>query len=179
MPEDLATLVADGEAALERGEAAVAFEHLSAACARATAEDTMLPRLVAAVTAAARILGEQRAVLEWIARLGPAITDPVARAAFLRAEITMWSRLDTARALALEPEAVAAAEAVGDDEGVATVLALAAFVAYRRGDVRRCRDIAERARALEPISRAAHYQATRAATSSSARASTSSNAARS
>src|SRR5439155_27158436 len=47
-------------------------------------------------------------------------------------------------------------------DGVAVVLALAAFVAYRRGEVRRCREIADRARALEPISRIAHYQATRA-----------------
>jgi tetratricopeptide (TPR) repeat protein len=158
----VAELIDDGEAALQRGDASDAWTALAAAALRATeVTGDRLARLASAYTAAARIVGEQARALTWLEGL-PAQTDPVVRASLLRAQVSMWSRLDTSRALALEADARAAAEAIGDEEGVATILAQAAFAAYRRGDVRRCREIAERARMLVTSTRSAQYQANRA-----------------
>jgi tetratricopeptide (TPR) repeat protein len=169
----LPEMVAAGEAALRRGDAAGAFWLLPQAAARLGAQDGpggaapaadsgLRVRLTRALAAAARIVGEPARVLTWIEGVLPATTDDTERAALLVAQLSMWSRLDTTRALALEAEARAAAEAVGDELGIATVLALASFVAYRRGEVRRCREIADRAAALVLTTRAAQYQATRA-----------------
>lgn len=159
----VADLVGAAEAALGRGDAASALRTLGEATLQLDGVDgAVLVRLTTAYAAAARILGEQQRVLIWIDAVLPTTTDPVARAALLRAQLSMWSRIDTARALALEPEARSAAEAIGDEEGVATVLAQAAFAAYRRGELRKCREIAERAAALVTENRAAQYQATRA-----------------
>ena len=164
-PRTLAHLIAEGEEALARGDASAAFAVLLQASlehAQGGADGATLVRLTTAFSGAARILGEQARVLTWIEAVLPDTADLVGRAALLRAQLAMWSRLDTARALALEPEARAASEAIGDDEGVATVLAQAAFAAYRRGEVRRCREIADRAAALQTTSRPAQYQAVRA-----------------
>lgn len=159
----VAALVAEGEAALERGDAAEAFRVLvEAAAVWKEASGDVVARLAAAYSSAARIVGEQANTVAWIESVLPDARQPVARAALLRAQLSMWSRLDTAKALALEPEAREAAEAIGDEDGVATVLALAGFAAYRRGDTRRCREIADRAAALVPVSRSAQYQSVRA-----------------
>jgi tetratricopeptide (TPR) repeat protein len=161
--DGVAALVADGEAALDRGDAAEAFRVLAlAARGWALLSGDVVARLAAAYSSAARIVGEQARTVEWIEKVLPDADDAVARAALLRAQLSMWSRLDTARALALEPEALEAAEAIGDEEGVATVLAMASFAAYRRGDLRRCREISDRAAALATSNRAAQYQAVRA-----------------
>lgn len=159
----VAALVAEGESALDRGDAHEAFRVLvKAARDWKVASGDVVARLAAAYQSAARIVGEQARVLTWIEGVLPEASEPAARAALLRAQLSMWSRLDTARALALEPDARAAAEAIGDEEGVATVLAMAAFAAYRRGDTWRCREIADRAATLQTGSRAAQYQAVRA-----------------
>ena len=159
----VAALVAEGEAALGRDDAPEAFRVLGmAAEAWRLATADVVARLAAAYQSAARIAGEQANALTWIERVLPEASEPAVRAALLRAQLSMWSRLDTARALALEPEAREAAEAIGDEEGVATVLAMAAFAAYRRGDTRRCREIADRAATMSTADRAAQYQAVRA-----------------
>jgi hypothetical protein len=160
---EVASLVGDGEAALDRGDAAEAFRVLvQAAGSWKQASADVVARLAAAYSSAARIVGQQAQTVEWIERVLPDARDPVARAALLRAQLSMWSRLDTAKALAVEPEAREAAEAIGDEEGVATVMAMAAFAAYRRGDIRRCREIADRAAAFQTANRSAQYQAVRA-----------------
>ncbi|MCA9673745.1 MAG: hypothetical protein KC464_01795, partial [Myxococcales bacterium] len=174
-------LVTDAEAALGRGDPAAAFVDLGragdrvlAAAAAAGAAggagaaiaaivtDDGLGRLATAYATAARHVGDHDRVIAWIEQILPAAVEPRLIATLLRARIWLWSRLDTQRVLDLEPEARAAAEAVGDDETLASVLATAAFAAYRRGDVRRCKSLAERASALATTSHAAHYQAVRA-----------------
>jgi tetratricopeptide (TPR) repeat protein len=159
---ELGAMVSEGEEAHERGDAARAFAVLAEASEQVNGDEPEVPRLVDALVATARIVGAQARVVEWIERVLPTIGDPRSRAALLRGAMSMWSRLDTARALALEPEASAAAEAIRDEDGLASVLALAGFVAYRRGEVKRCREIADRAKALTPESRTAQYQLTRA-----------------
>jgi tetratricopeptide (TPR) repeat protein len=160
----LDVMISLAEAALVRGDAPEAFRLIENASRTATdgVPSELLVRLTHAFSAAARLVGQQGRALAWIEKTLPATLDPNARAALLRAQIMMWSRLDTARALALEPEARAAAEAIGDEEGVALILASVAFATYRRGEVRRCREIADRAAAMTFQSRAAQYQATRA-----------------
>jgi len=163
-PESLEALIALGEAALVRGDATEAFRVIDRA-ARSAGDGVpseLLVRLTHAFSAVARVVGAQARALEWIEGVLPSVDDAPARAALLRAQVTMWSRLDTARALALEAEARAAAEAVGDEEGVAMILAAVAFANYRRGEVRKCRDIADRLGAMTFQGRAAQYQATRA-----------------
>lgn len=158
--------VAEAEAALDRGEPVAAFELLTTAARDhappTTTDPAALARLTGAYAAAARHVGAHDRVIEWIEQVLPVAAEPRLRATLLRARIWLWSRLDTQRVLELEPEARAAAEEAGDDEGVASVLATAAFAAYRRGDVRRCRALAEHAAALVTTSHAAQYQAVRA-----------------
>ncbi len=166
-PEDalLVARLTEAEAALDRGDPVAGFAMLIEAAHHAPPESTdpaLLSRLTGAFAAAARHVGEHDRVIAWIEQVLPVAVEPRLRATLLRARIWLWSRLDTQRVLELEPEARAAAEAAGDDEGVATVLATAAFAAYRRGDVRRCRTLAEHAAALVTTSHAAQYQAIRA-----------------
>ncbi len=161
-PPDVHQLIETGEAALAEGDATTAFERLREAAKVDGVPHETIGRLCTAFAAAARVLGEQAEVLAWIDGILPATVEARPRAALLMAQMAMWSRLDTAKALALEPEAREAARAIKDVEGEATVLALAAFVAYRRGEVRKCREIADAANELIPETRAAQYQVTRA-----------------
>jgi tetratricopeptide (TPR) repeat protein len=151
-------LIAAGEAALLRGEYEAAFDLLTeAASAEHAAAD--LVRLAPLYASAARAVDRPEAAIDWIeGQVVHALGD---RAALLRARISVLRELDPARVLDLAPEAVGVAEAAGDLEAVASVLAHATWSAYRRGDVRRARELAEDAARRELVSPTAQYDCAR------------------
>ena len=159
--EPVAELIAAGEAALARGDASAAFDVLGRAAAGHIG-GALLQRFATAFATAGRYVARQDAVLAWVEQILAQVVDPRERASLLRARIAVCRQLDTARVLELADEALAAAEAVGDHEAVASVLANAAFAAYRRGDARGCRTFAERAAAASFATRPAQYDALRA-----------------
>jgi hypothetical protein len=93
-------------------------------------------RYVDALVQANRLVWRQPETVAWIeARLEQKPT-PATRAALERGRLEALRYLDTRRALDLADSALAAADVVGDEVSYATVLACAAFAAYRRGEVR-------------------------------------------
>lgn len=150
-------LLAEGEAALHRGDSEAAFAALSEA-ARAGIED--LDRLAVCLAQAGRFLGRHREVLDWIE--AQVAAGGQARARLLRARIGVCRHVDVPRVLELAEEALAAADEEGDQESLAAVLADAAFAAYREGATRRVNDFAERAAARTWTQPLAAYFAVRA-----------------
>jgi tetratricopeptide (TPR) repeat protein len=153
--------LAQGEAALARGDTQRAWEALSR-IAEAPVPGPLLQRFAAAYATAGRYLIRQDDVLAWVERMIAQVVLPAPRAALLRARIAVCRQVDTARVLELADEALAAAEAVADEEAIASVLAHASFAAYRRGETRRSREFAERAAARAFSTRAGQYDAIRA-----------------
>ncbi|MCE9571823.1 MAG: hypothetical protein K8W52_01575 [Deltaproteobacteria bacterium] len=152
-------LVAAGEDALARGQAGRAFELLGQAAAQPVA-GPLLHRLAAAYAGAARHVGRHTEVLAWIeARI--AQVAPESQAPLLVAQLGVWRMLDTARVLELLDAAVAAATAADDIEGVTRALAHGAYAAYRRGEARLARDLAERAEKIVAPTRAVQFHSTR------------------
>ena len=158
-----ADLIEAGEDALARGEPTQAYEILARAAAVPT-DGALLHRLAAAYANAARHLSRHDEVLGWIdgriADVGDG--DGTARISLLVARLGVWRLLDSSRVLELCDEAIDAATSAGDHEAVARALSHAAFAAYRKGDARRAREFAERARDLETPTRAAQFAAIRA-----------------
>ncbi len=135
-------LLAHGEAALHRGESEAAFIALAAA-ARDGVPAPELDRLAVAFAQAARFLGRHVEVLGWIE--SQVATGSGSRARLLRARIAVCRHVDVPRVLDLGEEALAAADAEGDEESYGAVLADVAFAAYREGATRRASELAERA----------------------------------
>jgi len=156
------TLLADGEAALVRGDSGAAFSLLQQASAGAVSP-SILHRLATAYALAGRLQNRHADVLQWIelAIAGPD-GDAHQRAALLRARVSVCRQLDLNRVLDLAEEALSAAEAAGDEQAYACVLSHAAFAGYRRGDSRVCQNYAERAASRTFTSPEAHYDAVRA-----------------
>jgi len=123
------------EQALAAGESARARARLTELDATQLPE-TLLRRFLEVMVQTNRFEGRQADSLAWIEKrlLGEHSAD--AHAVLLRARIECLRSLDTRRALDSADEALAAAEAVGDELSYAVVLAHAAFAAYRRAEVR-------------------------------------------
>jgi tetratricopeptide (TPR) repeat protein len=153
--------IAIAEAALARGESAEAWDMLSRLAAGPIA-GPLLQRFASAYAAAGRYVTRQDDVLAWVDRKIADVTEPRQRASLLRARIAVCRQVDTARVLELADEALLAAEAVGDEEAIASVLSHASFAAYRRGEVRRSKDFAARAAGRTFSTRAGQYDAVRA-----------------
>jgi tetratricopeptide (TPR) repeat protein len=152
-------LVTAGEDALARGHAGRAFELLGRAAAAPVA-GAVLHRLAAAYAGAARHVGRHAEVLAWIEERIAAVTTD-SQAPLLVARLGVWRMLDTARVLELLEAAVAAARAAGDAEGEARALAHGAYAAYRRGEARLARDLAERAERIVAPTRTTQFHSTR------------------
>ncbi len=135
-------LLADGEAALHWGESERAFVALAAAAAAGVGPPE-LDRLAVAFAQAARFLGRHAEVLAWIE--SQVAAGKGSRARLLRARIAVCRHVDVPRVLDLGEEALAAADAEGDQESYGAVLADVAFAAYREGAARRANEHAERA----------------------------------
>ncbi len=154
-------LLAEGEAALARGEVQRGFELLDRA-AKAGVTPTDMPRLVLSFASAGNFRNRQREVLTWIENLAATEQALRTRAACLRAQVSLWRNFDLRRAEELASEALTAAEEAGDEESFAYVLSYAAAAAYRRGRVRAAADYAEQAMGRRFHSRVAHVAAFRA-----------------
>ena len=148
-----------GEAALERGANDSAFELLAEASRRELASREVV-RLAPLFTSAARAVDQPEAAIDWIE--GQVVSGLGDRAALLRARISVLRELDPARVLDLAPEALGVAEAAGDEEAVASILAHTTWSAYRRGDVKRARELAEQAQGCAFSTPTAQYDAARA-----------------
>ncbi len=154
-------LLAEGEAALARGDSEAAFDILARA-AEAGVGPTVVHRLATAFATAGRYQNRHSDVLTWIDRsIESAPHDRIIRAGLLRARVAVCRQLDIKRVLELAEEALLAADEAGHEEAFASVLAHAAFAAYRRGDPRAAQEFAERAAARAFNTPAAHYDAVR------------------
>lgn len=160
-PVSGAELLAAGEAALEKGESQQGFELLKRA-SEVGVEPELLHRLASAFAKAARYQGRQPEVLEWIEGAISGDHDDAQLAALHWARIEVCRLLDLNRVETLAEEALDRVRAVGDDEAYASILAHAAFAAYRRGDARGAREHAERAEERAFTSKAARFFALRA-----------------
>jgi tetratricopeptide (TPR) repeat protein len=129
------TLLEEAEAALSGNDPERAAELLAQAD-RAGVPDEGVARFVDAMVHANRMVWRQTETLAWIEKRLEQAHSPATHATLLRARIEALRSIDTRRALDLADEALAAAEAVGDDVAYAVVLSHAAFAAYRRGEVR-------------------------------------------
>jgi tetratricopeptide (TPR) repeat protein len=158
-PPPTAELIAAGEAALGRGEHEAAFELLTQAV-RADLAASEVVRLAPLYASAARAVERPQAAIDWIE--GQVVSDLHDRAALLRARISVLRELDPARVLDLAPEALGVAEAAGDHDAVASILAHATWSACRRGDVRKARELAEQAQQRSFPTRTAQYDCARA-----------------
>src|SRR5262245_57482126 len=130
-----AELIAAGEEALAQGEPENARGLLEEAAALEL-DAVLLVRLVTALSQANRFLSRQKETVKFLeARLTESLDDGT-RAALLRARIAALRQIDTGAALRDADAALQAADAVGDLQSYAGILADASFAAYRRGDVR-------------------------------------------
>lgn len=153
--------LAEGEAALGNGDSAGAFAALRLA-AEAGVPTEELPRLAAAFAVAGRYQNRHAEVLDWIEGAIQASIDRRQRVTLLRARVAVCRQLDLNRVLDLVDETLAEAEAIGDEEAMASVLSHAAFAGYRKGNTRVASEYAERAARLPITGRAAQYDALRA-----------------
>ncbi|RMH45323.1 MAG: hypothetical protein D6689_00160 [Deltaproteobacteria bacterium] len=154
-------LLADGERALAAGDSERAYEVLCRA-RDAGVGDEDVPRLAAALGTAARFVGRHADVLDWIEQVLAGAADPVNRARFERARVAVCRQVDVRRVLSVADGALAAAEAVGDQEAYAEVLSHVAFAAYRSGDRRTAARCATEAETRTFSSQSAQYDALRA-----------------
>lgn len=150
-----------GEEALARGASRQGFDLLHRASALGVAPAEM-PRLVCAYAAAGRLQSRQQDVLDWIERIVEDTAEPGLRALLLTRRVVLCHGVDFPRVHALLPEALALAEAVGDEESCASVLSCAAAAAYRRGDAHAVADYAEQASRRLFQSGAARFEVLRA-----------------
>jgi hypothetical protein len=135
-PHSAEELIAAGEDALAQGEPEAARGLLEQA-GDGPLEAALLVRLVTALAQANRFLSRQRDTVQFIeTRLGDGVIDDKTRAWLTRARIAALRQVDTGGVLRDAEAALAAADAVGDLESYAGVLADASFAAYRRGDAR-------------------------------------------
>jgi hypothetical protein len=155
-------LLEEGEALLARGDSAAAYDVLTRATGLGVPPNR-LHRLAAAYALAGRFQNRHAEVLDWIEGTIETADDDVGRrASLLRARVAVCRQLDLNRVGDLAEEALAAADAAGDERAYASVLSHAAFAGYRRGDVRAAQEFAERAATRTFTSAAAHYDAVRA-----------------
>jgi tetratricopeptide (TPR) repeat protein len=158
-PAALGELIAGGEAALGSGDAESAFDLLGrAARIRLDADDVV--RLAPLYASAARAVDRPEDAVDWIE--GQVVSGLGDRVALLRARVSVLREIDPARVLDLATEAIAVAEAASDEEALASVLAHAAWAAWRRGDVKRARELAADASERPFATQAAQYDAARA-----------------
>lgn len=132
--EDPAELLRAGEQALEEGDPERAATLLERAAS--SFPENLLPRLARALNDAYRKTDRHRDSLAFLERQLAIADRPEHVAVLLQVRLAAMRQLDTRAVLDLADEALAAAEAVGDNDCYANVLANAAFAAYRRGDVR-------------------------------------------
>jgi len=158
-PVPTAELLDAGDAALGRGEHDLAFDLLTQV-SRAELAGHDVIRLAPLYASAARAVDRPEAAIDWIE--GQVVSGLGDRSALLRARISVLRELDPARVLDLAPEALAVAEAAGDPEAVASILAHATWSAYRRGDVKRARELAEDAAGRGFETQTAQYDCARA-----------------
>jgi tetratricopeptide (TPR) repeat protein len=132
--DDAAELLRAGEQALEEGDP----ERAAGLLERAAKDfpDAILPRLARALNDAYRKTDRHRESLAFLERQLAETQSPQHLAVLLQVRLAAMRQLDTRAVLDLADEALAAAEAVKDEDCYANVLANAAFAAYRRGDVR-------------------------------------------
>lgn len=156
-------LLEAGEKALEQGDSLRGFELLERA-STVGVESHQLHRLASAFASAARYQSRQPEVLDWIERLmlGDNEHDLAQSAALHRARIAVCCWLDVSRVEGLVDDALQAAEAAGDEEALASILASASFAAYRRGDARTASKYAEKAAARSFDAPEANYESLRA-----------------
>ena len=150
-----------GEDALAQGASGQGFDLLHRAGELGVAPAEM-SRLVRAYTAAGRLQSRQQDVLDWVERAIADTAEPTLRALLLARRVVLCHGVDFSRVDALLPEALAAAEAVGDDESCASLLCCATAAAYRRGEARAVADYAAQASNRLFQSGAAHFEVLRA-----------------
>ena len=155
------TCLADAEAALARGESEEALDAIERAVELGV-ESSELHRLANAYGLVARFLNRQPDALQWIEGCLADATEPAEVACFLAARIAVCRQIDVKRVLVLADEAATAAEDARDEVNYATVIAHAAFAAYRAGDARRATHFAERVVQRDLSSKLAVYHARRA-----------------
>lgn len=127
-------MLARGERELERGESEAAFATLSRA-AELGVGDAALARLAVVLPRAARLACRHAEALPWVERwLAEGANEPGLRARLLHARIALCRQIDLVRVLSLADEALAAATDAAADDIYASLLAHAAFAAYRTGD---------------------------------------------
>lgn len=154
-------LLGEGEAALDRGESEIAFDALERAT-RCGVPRAQLQRLATAFARAARYLSRQQVVHDWIEQRLDEVRDGAERCTLLAARIAVCRQFDVPRVLRLAEEALAAADAAGDEQAYASVLANASFAAYRAGDGRVATQYAQRAAARQFTTDDTRYDASRA-----------------
>lgn len=161
-PKEAAPLMVEaGERALAAGDPETARAFLDKAAEIGVA-DALVPRLAVALAEANRYLSRHRDTVKWIERRLAAPHEKTTHAVLLRARIAALRQINTRAVLDLAEEALAAAEAVGDMDSYANVLANASFAAYRRGDVRAADRYATLARSRTFPSETAEIDALRA-----------------
>jgi tetratricopeptide (TPR) repeat protein len=129
---DGGVVLAEAESALECGESERAFDLLEQARQLGVAP-TEFPRFASAYGMAARYVNRQAEVLRWLEGEISRAAGPE-RARFLAARIAVCRQVDVQRVISLADEALQMADSVGDVTSYASVLAHAAFAAYRLGD---------------------------------------------
>jgi tetratricopeptide (TPR) repeat protein len=134
IPDALPALAA-AEQALAAGQAARARGLLGDVDAVILPEQ-LVRRFVDVLVQSNRLEGKQAETLAWVEMRLDLPHSELTHALLLRARIECLRSLDTRRALDSADEALAAAEAVGDELSYAVVLAHASFAAYRRAEVR-------------------------------------------
>lgn len=156
-------LLEAGEKALEQGDSLRGYQLLEQA-SQVGVESSQLHRLATAFASAARYQSRQPEVLDWIERLmlGGHEHDPIQSAALHRARVTVCCRLDVSRVDGLVDDALKAAEAAEDEIAYASILANAAFAAYRRGDARAASQYAGLTRDRDFEAAEANYESLRA-----------------
>lgn len=157
---DVFDVLTEGERALAAGDGERAYELLCRAVDDGVPPE-VAPRLAPVLARAARYLGRHGEVVGWVERLVEA-SEGAPGPAVLAARVAVYRHLDLNRVATLTQEALDVAEAAGDDEAYATVLAHAAFAAYRQGDAGGARKLADRADRFVHATPAARFQATRA-----------------
>ncbi|HTM18878.1 MAG TPA: AAA family ATPase, partial [Kofleriaceae bacterium] len=124
--------------------------------------EAALPRQARAVQQVNRLLGDHQATLTWVRGRLERRPGAEALAALLEAELSALRQIDVRGVLERCDAALAAADAAGDEEIRASVLAIAAFAAYRMADLAGTERHAAAAAAMTPASGRARFHLLRA-----------------
>jgi hypothetical protein len=125
----------EGERKLGAGDPEGAALELERAAELEVPEE-LVARLARALVRSHALLDRHRDALTWLERALARPHEEAVHASLLSSRIQALRQLDTRAVLDLADEALAAVDAVGDQDAYASVLANAAFAAYRRGDIR-------------------------------------------